>query len=85
MLFSCIHLKCLSKALLISLCGEIGKMAILSVDKLAIYGAMYLAKYFSYLSMKTVFKRHASMGFSDISAKGGNLYHSWLIQQTTTW
>ena len=67
------------------LCGEIGKIAILSVDKLAISVAVFLAKYFSYLSMKTFFKRNASMRFSAISATGGSLYHSWLIQQTTTW
>ena len=51
------------------------------VEKLAISGAVYLAKYFSYLSMKTFFKRNASMGLSTISAKGGNLYHSGLIQR----
>ena len=64
---------------------KIGKIAILTFDKLAISGAMYLAKYFFYLSMREVFKRNASMEFSVISAKGGNLYNSWLIQQTTTW
>ena len=59
------------------LCGETGKIAIL-------YGyirSMYLAKYFSYLSMKIFFKRNASIGLSAISAKGGNLYHSGLIQR----
>ena len=40
------------------------------VDKLVIFGAMYLAN----LSMKTFFKRNASIGLSTISAKGGNLY-----------
>ena len=48
----------------IYLCGEIVKLAILSVDKLARSGAMYLATYFSYLSMNTFFKRNVSMGFS---------------------
>ena len=58
---------------LICLCG---KITILTVDKLAISGAMYLAKYFSYLSMKTFFyERYASMEVSAISVKGGNLYH----------
>ena len=47
----------------ICLCGEIGKIAILPIDKLAISGAMYLGKYFSYLSMKMFFKGTASMGF----------------------
>ena len=38
----------------ICLCGEIEKIAILSVYKLAISGAMYVAKYFFYFSMKTL-------------------------------
>ena len=68
----------------ICLCGETGKIVLLLADKLAISGAMYLVKYFSYLSMKTDFKRNASMGVPAISANGNNLYYSWLIQSTTT-
>ena len=66
----------------ICLCG---KIAVLTADKQSISGAGYLAKYFSYLSMKTFFKRNASMGLSAISAKGDNLCHSWLIQQKIRW
>ena len=61
------------------LCGKIGKIAILTVNKLATSGAMYLDKYLSYLSMKTFFKRNASMELSIISAEGGNIYHSSVL------
>ena len=61
----------------IYLFGEIEKK-ILSFDKLAISGAMYVVQYFFNLSTKTFFKRNASMSFAGISAKGGNLYHSGL-------
>ena len=83
------HLKCLSKALLMSTTTYVfvknRKNSHTFGDKLAISGAMYLAKYISYLSAKPLLKRDASIEFSAISAKRGNLYHSWLIQQTVAW